>query len=77
MRYKVAGTAVAGEDYKPVTGLAVFASGVTQVKVKIKPIDNDVVDGTRVAKIKLKPSTDGSYSVGNPSMGKLQIIDND
>ncbi len=77
VRYKVAGTAVVGEDYKLVTGLAVFASGVTQVKVKIKPIDNDVVDGTRIAKIKLKPSTDGSYSVGNPSMGKVQIIDND
>ena len=66
VRYKVAGSAKAGIDYKtgPITGIALIPAGVAQVKVKIKPIDNTTVDGTRVAKVKLLPSLDGSYSLG-------------
>ncbi len=77
VRYKVAGAAVAGQDYKPLSGVATIPAGAAQVKVKIKPLDNTTVDGTRVAKVKLKPATDGSYLLGATTVAKVKIIDND
>lgn len=77
VRYKVAGSAKSGVDYKPVTGTVTIPVGAAQAKVKIKPIDNKTVDGTRVAKVKLLPSLDGSYTLGTAAVAKIRIIDND
>ena len=77
VRYKPAGAAVAGVDYKPLPGTVSIPAGAAQVKLKLKTIDNAAVDGTRVVKIKLLPSTDGSYTLGDPATAKLKIIDND
>ena len=72
VRYKVAGAAVAGKDYKAVTGVATIPAGAAQVKVKIKPVDDARHEGTRVAKVKLKPSVDGSYALGSATVAKVR-----
>ena len=81
VRYKVAGSAVKGVNYKtgPLTGLAVIPAGAMQVKVKVKPLDNpaQAAESLTVAKLKLLPSLDGSYSLGTPTVGKVKIIDNE
>ena len=76
VRYKVTGV-VAGVDYKTLSGVATIPAGAAQVKVKIKLINDGVRESTRVAKVKLKAATDGSYLLGSPAVAKVQIIDND
>ncbi len=77
VRYKIAGSARAGIDYKPMSGILIIPAGSVQAKLKLKPIDNQTVDGTRVAKVKLLPSTDGSYVLGSVVTAKVKIMDND
>ena len=77
VHYKLAGAAKGGVDYKTPGGSVTIPAGATQAKIKIKPIDNTTVDGTRVVKLKLKPATDGSYSLGTATTAKIKIIDND
>ena len=77
VRYKVAGGATAGVDYKALAGSVIFPAGVMQMKVKIKAIDDTVQEGTRVAKVKLLPSLDGTYNIGTPAIAKVKIVDND
>ena len=77
VRYKVTGGVVAGVDYKPLPGVAVIPAGATQVKIKLKPINDTIHEGTRTAKIKLKPATDGSYALGSAIAAKVHLIDND
>lgn len=75
--YKVAGAVVAGRDYEPLVGSVTIPAGATQAKLKIKAINNTTSDGTRLAKIKLKAATDGSYLLGDQKTAKVKIIDND
>ena len=81
VRYKVVGSAQAGSDYKSgpvVTGVAVIPAGAAQVKVKIKPLDDPAAaGGLRVAKLKLLPSLDDSYTLGTPTVAKIKITEND
>ena len=77
VNYKLAGAAKGGVDYKALSGSVTIPAGAAQAKIKIKPIDNAAHDGTRVVKIKLKPSIDGSYSLGTSATAKIKIIDND
>ena len=78
VRYKVAGSAKVGVNLKagPLTGLAVIPAGAAQVKVKLKPLDDGLADGTLVAKLKLLPSLDGSYTLGTATVGKVKVVDN-
>ena len=59
------------------TGTVTIPVGASRAKIKIKPVDDDLKNGTRVAKIKLLPATDGSYTLGNPRTAKIKITDND
>ena len=78
VRFKIAGAAKAGVDYKALSGNTVtIPAGASQTKIKLKPIDNATIDGTRVAKIKLLPSLDGSYTLGSAMAAKIKIVDND
>ncbi len=77
VRYKVQGSAKLGVDYKPLTGTAIIPAGSAQVKVKIKPLDDTAIDGTRVVKVKLLPSTDASYNLGDAFVAKLKLVDGD
>lgn len=75
--YQVTGSAVSGVDYKPMAGTVTIPVGASRIKLKIKPIDNNTKDGTRVAKIKLLPATDGSYTLGHPTVVRIKITDRD
>ncbi len=82
VRYKVAGSAVKGVNYKagPLTGTAVIPAGATQVKLKLKPLDTPALapNSLTVAKVKLLPSLDGSYSLGSTNtVAKIKIFDNE
>lgn len=73
--YKVVGSAVAGVDYKTLSGSVVIAVGDQSAKIKVHTYDDGVVDGTKVLKIKLLPATDGSYELGDPAKAKVTILD--
>ncbi len=75
--YKVQGSAKSGVNYKAVTDTVTIPAGASKAKIKIKPVDNLIDDGTLVAKIKLKPSATGSYLLGTPAVAKIKVIDND
>ncbi len=74
VRYKVKGTAVAGVDYKPLSGTVTIPAGATQAKLKIKPLDDTALEGILVAKVKLKVSLDGSYAIGSPHVAKVLVL---
>ena len=77
VRYKVQGSAKPGVDCKVLSGTVTIPAGAAQVKIKLKPLDIETVDGTRVAKFKLLPATDGSYVVGSAYIAKIKVIDNE
>ena len=77
VRYKLAGSAKAGVDYKALAGSVIIPAGAAQTKLKLKPIDNPMEEGTPVAKVKLLPSLDGSYLLGTATVAKIKIIDGD
>ena len=72
--YKVKGGVRAGVDYKPLTGTVTIPAGAVKAKVKLKAIDDVPLDGTRLAKVKLLPSADGSYILGSGT-AKVKILD--
>ena len=75
--YKVTGTAASGVDYKPMSGTVTIPAGAARAKLKVKPIDNTTVDGTRMVKLKLLPAPNGNYKLGSPISVKIRIMDND
>ena len=77
VRYKVKGSAVAGTDFEPLTGVTTLPAGFEKTKVKIKPINDRAKASTHVVKLKLLPSQDGSYVLGTATTAKIKIIDND
>ena len=52
-------------------------AGAASVKVKIKPIDNTIQDGTRKVKLKLVASPTGAYILGTKTTAVISILDND
>ena len=76
--YKAKGSAVKGVDYQTLSGTVTIPAGSVKAKIKVKPIDNTVVNSSvRKVKVHLLPAADGSYTVGDPSGAKVTIIDND
>ena len=76
--YKTKGSAIPDVDYKALSsGTVTIQPGASTAKIKIKPIDNTKVDGTRKAKIVLLPTGNNSYSVIDPSVAKVKIFDDD
>ncbi len=58
-------------------GSVTILAGEATAKVKLKTIDNGMVDGTRRAKVRLLPSIDDTYTLGEPAVAKIKITDND
>lgn len=73
--YKAIGTAIAGVDYKPMSGTVTIPAGSATAKVKILAYPDGVADGTKVLKLKLQPSD--TYILGTVSKVKLTILDAD
>lgn len=74
VHYKVQGSAKAGVDYKPLAGTVTIPAGAAQAKIKVKPLDDEAVAGTRVAKIRLLPATDDSYQLGSATVVKIKVL---
>ena len=72
--YKTKGSAVAGVDYKPLSGSVIIPVGAVKAKIKVKAIDGSPNTGTRKVKFVLLPDSDNNYVVGT-SRVKIKILD--
>ena len=75
--YKIKGTAKNGSDYKELTGSVVIPTGATSAKIKIKPIDDMIMEGARSVTLKLRTSPTGNYEVSGPKKATVSILDKD
>lgn len=75
--FKAKGTAKNGTDYSGIGTSIVIPTGAASVKLKIKPTDNALKDGTRTVTIKLLASPTGDYDIGSAKKATVSILDND
>ena len=72
--YKAKGSAKAGTDYKALPGTVTIPAGATQIKVKIKGLDDPANTSKLKLKIMLLPPSDGSYLPINTDPVKVTIL---
>jgi hypothetical protein len=65
--YSVAGSAVSGTDFQPLSGTIVVSAGSSSVTIPIKPLNAHHASGTENVTITLSAASDGSYFVGTPT----------
>ena len=65
--YAVKGTAVAGEDFMPLSGAKKFKAGKVSVQITVQPLPNG--QGT----VKLKIVGADSYTVTPPAQAKIKL----
>ena len=70
--YNVGGSAAGGIDYKPLTGRFTFKAGQANKKVKVKPLDRGLRDGSQV-KVTIKALVGNGYVVGGAAKDKIKI----
>ncbi|HAV61338.1 MAG TPA: hypothetical protein DCY13_03130, partial [Verrucomicrobiales bacterium] len=83
--YELGGSAVNGEDYQRLTGTVVIPAGEWSAPVVIRPIDDNLVEGTETVVIELAPMgcpaiwppSPACYDVGEPDRALAYIRDND
>src|SRR6266481_3927635 len=74
------GTASNGVDYVTLPNFVMIPAGVRTTDVVVKPIDDNLVEGTETVELKLVPSPllpPVNYVIGNPSNAVVYIADND
>ena len=76
IHYTLKGSAISGFDYQPVSGRVKIKPGNTSVTIKVYLYDEGINDGS-VVKIKAVLLPGDGYTVGDPSVAKDKIIDND
>lgn len=70
-------TAQRGIDYAMLSNTATFADGQRMVTIAVNVIDDSQVEPTETLIVNLSASTNGSYTLANPSTATIQIFDND
>jgi acetyl esterase/lipase len=75
VRYTVAGTAVNGTDYAPLSGSVTIPAGQTSATVEVDPVADGVLETAETVYVTLAPSS--SYAVGSPSTAGVDIADAD
>lgn len=83
--YRVDGTATNGEDYRRIPHHVTIPANAYAVRVTVRPIDDELVEGRETVVIKLAPhvSTDilrdipGTYRVGKHDIARAVILDDD
>ena len=75
MKYSVSGTATAGADYNPLSGIALISSGQSSVTIPFQPRSDTTVGTDETVIVTLQP--DAAYSVGNPSSATVTILEDD
>lgn len=75
------GTAVAGNDYEPLSGIATFPAGEATVDVIVAPIEDSDEESNETVVLTINPppppATPPSYTPGTPASATLTITDND
>jgi hypothetical protein len=74
------GTASNGVDYATLPNFITIPAGVRATPVVVKPIDDNLVEGTETVELRLVPSPmvpPVNYIIGNPSNAIVYIADND
>jgi len=74
------GTASNGVDYATLPNFVTIPAGVRTTPVAVKPIDDNLVEGTETVELRLVPSPMAppvNYVIGNPSNAVVYIADND
>jgi hypothetical protein len=78
VRYEVRGSAVAGVDYKALSGKVTIPAGKLRARVRIKPIDDaTTASDTRIIKVKLMASPEKRYTLGSPASVRIKIDHHD
>lgn len=75
VRYGITGSARAGSDYQPLSGLATIPAGADHIDIPVVPIDNSILDAARAVLITLKTSS--SYVIGGTGSATVNILDDD
>lgn len=74
------GTASNGVDYATLPNFITIPAGIRTTAVAVKPIDDNLVEGTESVELRLVPSPIAppvNYTIGNPSNAVVYIADND
>ena len=72
--YKLKGSAKAGVDFKPLSGYVVFPPSVSQVKLKLKPLNNPNNPGALKLKVILLPPDDASYAPATTTPLRIAVL---
>jgi acetyl esterase/lipase len=75
VRYTVAGTAVNGTDYAPLSGSLTIPAGQTSATLEVDPVADGVLETAETVLVTLAPSS--SYAVGSPATAGVDIADAD
>ncbi len=73
--YKTKGDAVAGTDFKALSGTVTIPAGAMAAKVKVRAFNNGRPGASETFKLRLLAPADGSYNVGAPAQVKIRILD--
>lgn len=73
--YKVAGSALPGQDYKALSGVVTIPAGAASIRFKVRTHDDGVADGTKTLKLKLRPAPNETYVLGDVRKVKITILD--
>jgi Calx-beta domain/Domain of unknown function (DUF4114) len=69
------GTATSGLDFQSLATTAIFTAGSNSATVEVKPIDDDLYEGTE--KVGLSIATGSTYTIGSSSTAEISIEDNE
>jgi hypothetical protein len=75
VNYSISGTAVNGQDYDILRGIATFAAGSSTAVINLKPINDTVYEGKETVKLTLSANT--KYNLGTAQSATVNLFDND
>ena len=75
VNFTLGGSALPGQDYRRIEGIAVIPPYETSVDILVEPIDDDIYEGDQTVICRL--STDDSYGIITPGSATVTIQDND
>ncbi|MEX2495778.1 MAG: Calx-beta domain-containing protein [Woeseia sp.] len=75
VQYTVSGTASAGSDYEPLSGVAEIPTGASAASVDVVPLDDDQPEGEETVEITLAATSDARVTLGEPKSASLTISD--
>jgi hypothetical protein len=75
--YSVSGTAVAGRDYRALSGSVLIRAGQTTGTITVTPIDDSEDEADETVTIAIVSTSSSPYSVGRPGSASTTIIDDD